>query len=314
MNTRNYQLAVLSASSLLLAACGTNPVEQSKSNAQEEYKQQAKIASQAITQAPAWMTKLPKETGIIYENGTAVSSDFAMADLKAKTIAYTKICTGAGGKVRSQMKMYRADNEGASVEQSELIARSICPDVDITGVETVEMKHVAEGNRIRSYVLVALPMGSKNVMKSTKDIQNRSADAFKELDSITKEQAKPTPPATTSAAPSATTQAKPAEVITPAPLEPTTIPNSGLITEPPTQVEKAAPTAPVTQTPIQVPESEKGFMNSVKAVGNDRVIVQMADGSERTVKLLPSNNPEYVARRAEALKKPGALIGQASIR
>ena len=203
MNTRNYQLAVLSASSLLLAACGTNPVEQSKSNAQEEYKQQAKIASQAITQAPAWMTKLPKETGIIYENGTAVSSDFAMADLKAKTIAYTKICTGAGGKVRSQMKMYRADNEGASVEQSELIARSICPDVDITGVETVEMKHVAEGNRIRSYVLVALPMGSKNVMKSTKDIQNRSADAFKELDSITKEQAKPTAPST----PSASTQA-----------------------------------------------------------------------------------------------------------
>jgi hypothetical protein len=313
MNTRNYQLAILSASSLLLAACGTNPVEQSKSNAQEEYKQQAKIASQAITQAPAWMTKLPKETGIIYENGTAVSSDFAMADLKAKTIAYTKICTGAGGKVRSQMKMYRADNEGASVEQSELIARSICPDVDITGVETVEMKHVAEGNRIRSYVLVALPMGSKNVMKSTKDIQNRSADAFKELDSITKEQAKPTAPASTQT-PSATTQAKPAEVITPAPLEPTTIPNSGLITEPPTQVEKAAPTAPVTQTPIQVPESEKGFMNSVKAVGNDRVIVQMADGSERTVKLLPSNNPEYVARRAEALKKPGALIGQASIR
>jgi len=314
MNTRNYQLAILSASSLLLAACGTNPVEQSKTNAQEEYKQQAKIASQAITQAPAWMTKLPKETGIIYENGTAVSSDFAMADLKAKTIAYTKICTGAGGKVRSQMKMYRADNEGASVEQSELIARSICPDVDITGVETVEMKHVAEGNRIRSYVLVALPMGSKNVMKSTKDIQNRSADAFKELDSITKEQAKPTPPATTSVVPSTTTQAKPAEVITPAPLEPTTIPNSGLITEPPAQVEKLNPQgAPVTQTPIQVPESEKGFMNSVKAVGNDRVIVQMADGSERTVKLLPSNNPEYVARRAEALRKPGAVIGQAVI-
>ena len=80
------------------------------------------------------------------------------------------------------------------------------------------------------------------------------------------------------------------------------------------QTEKAAPTAPVTQTPIQVPESEKSFMNSVKAIGNDRVIVQMADGTERTVKLVPSNNPEYVARRAEALKKPGAVIGQASIR
>lgn len=307
MNTR-YSLYLVSISSFLLAACGTNPVEQSKTNAQEEYKQQAKIASQAITQAPAWMTKLPKETGIIYENGTAVSSDFAMADLKAKTIAYTKICTGAGGKVRSQIKMYRADNEGASVEQTELIARSICPDVDITGVETVEMKHVAEGNRIRSYVLVALPMGSKNIMKSTKDIQNRSGEAFKELDNLTKEQTQQSPKA---AAP--ITQTKP-EVIAPAPLEPTPIPNSGLVTEPPAQVEKATPTAPVTQAPtIQVPESEKSFMNSVKAVGKDRVIVTMADGTQRTVKLVPSNNPEYVARRAEALRKPGAVIGQATV-
>ncbi len=307
MSTR-HSLYLVSISGILLAACGTNPVEQSKANAQEEYKQQAKIASQAISQAPAWMTKLPKETGIIYENGTAVSSDFAMADLKAKTIAYTKICTGAGGKVRSQMKMYRADNEGASVEQSELIARSICPDVDITGVETVEMKHVAEGNRIRTYVLVALPMGSKNIMKSTKDIQNRSGEAFKELDNLTKEQTQQAPK---SASP--ITQAKP-EVINPALLEPTPVPNSGLITEPPVQVEKATPTAPVTQAPtIQVPESEKGFMNSVKAVGKDRVIVTMANGTQRTVKLLPSNNPEYVARRAEALRKPGAVIGQAVI-
>ena len=257
------------------------------------------------------MTKLPKETGIIYENGTAVSNDFAMADLKAKTIAYTKICTGAGGKVRSQMKMYRADNEGASVEQSELIARSICPDVDITGVETVEMKHVAEGNRIRTYVLVALPMGSKNIMKSTKDIQNRSGEAFKELDNLTKEQAQQAPKAAAPVAP--ITQAKP-EVMTPAPLEPTPIPNSGLVVEPPAQVEKATPTAPVTQAPtIQVPESEKSFMNSVKAVGKDRVIVTMADGTQRTVKLVPSNNPEYVAKRAEALRKPGAVIGQAVI-
>ena len=310
MNTC-HSLYLVSISSFLLAACGTNPVEQSKSNAQEEYKQQAKIAIQAITQAPAWMTKLPKETGIIYENGTAVSSDFAMADLKAKTIAYTKICTGAGGKVRSQIKMYRADNEGASVEQTELIARSICPDVDITGVETVEMKHVAEGNRIRTYVLVALPMGSKNIMKSTKDIQNRSGEAFKELDNLTKEQTQQLPKAAAPVAP--ITQTKP-EVITPAPLEPTPIPNSGLIAEPPAQVEKATPTAPVTQAPtIQVPESEKGFMNSVKAVGNDRVIVTMADGTQRTVKLVPSNNPEYVARRAEALRKPGAVIGQATV-
>ena len=185
----------------LITACGSPQVSQ---NVQTEldYRQQAKVATQAINEAPSWMSKLPKETGVIYENGTAISSDFSMADLKAKTMAYVKICTGAGGKVRSQMKMYRADNDAASVEQSELTVRSLCPDVDITGVETVEMKHIAEGNRIRTYVLVALPMGSKNVMKSTKDVQNKSGDAFKELDNITKEQNTP------QAAPQVTAPAK----------------------------------------------------------------------------------------------------------
>ena len=314
---RNTLTAISSATCLALAACASNPTEQVKSQAQEEYRQQAKIANQSIIQAPSWMSKLPKETGVIYENGTAVSSDFAMADLKAKTIAYTKICTGAGGKVRSQMKMYRADNEGASVEQSELIARSICPDVDITGVETVEMKHVAEGNRIRSYVLVALPMGSKNVMKSTKDIQNRSVDAFKELDSITKEQAPQTNTQPKVAAP-AVSQAKPAEAITPVP-EPKINLEPGLITEPPAQVENANPVAPVTkaapnQNPnLPIKESEKSFMNSVQAAGPDAVIVKKPDGTQEVVPLVQSNNPEYVARRAEALRKPGAVIGQATI-
>ena len=312
---RNTLTAISSAACLALAACASNPTEQVKSQAQEEYRQQAKIANQSIMQAPSWMSKLPKESGVIYENGTAVSSDFAMADLKAKTIAYTKICTGAGGKVRSQMKMYRADNEGASVEQSELIARSICPDVDITGVETVEMKHVAEGNRIRTYVLVALPMGSKNVMKSTKDIQNRSVDAFKELDSITKEQ---TPQSNTQpkAAAPAVSQGKPAETITPAP-EPLNS-TEGLITEPPAQVQNTNP-APVTradpnQNPnLPVKESEKSFMNSVQAAGPDAVIVKKPDGTQEVVPLVKSNNPEYVARRAEALRKPGAVIGQATV-
>jgi len=312
---RNTVIAMSSIACLTLTACASNPTEQVKSQAQEEYRQQAKIANQSIIQAPSWMSKLPKETGVIYENGTAVSSDFAMADLKAKTIAYTKICTGAGGKVRSQMKMYRADNEGASVEQSELIARSICPDVDITGVETVEMKHVAEGNRIRSYVLVALPMGSKNVMKSTKDIQNRSVDAFKELDSITKEQA---PQSSSQPKAPAVSQSKPAEVITPAP-EPKINLEPGLITEPPAQVENVNPVAPVTKaTPNQNPnlpikESEKSFMNSVQAAGPDAVIVKKPDGTQEVVPLVQSNNPEYVARRAEALRKPGAVIGQATI-
>ena len=268
----------------ILSACGTSDIYQQGKN---EYKQQERAATQAVDQAPKWMFKLPKEVGVIYENGTAISSDFSMADLKAKTMAYVKICTGAGGKVRSQMKMYRSDNDGASMEQSELTARSICPDVDITGVETVEMKHVAEGNRIRSYVLVALPMGSKNVMKSTKELQNKSGDAFKELDNITKEQ-----PAVSTVAPIAV-----APVVAPISAVPATVP----VPAPTETSEKLSP------------KPSDSILSPVSAVSPKTVLVTTANGNDKQVTLIGSSNPEYVAKRAEALKKPGAVIGQITV-
>ena len=166
------RLVAVAALAGLLSACGTTG---------SNVTQHSPAAAQfAISQAPEWMSKLPKSENAVYENGTAVHPDFAMADLTAKTLAYAKICTAAGGKVRSQMKVFGND-QGTSTE---LAVRSICPDVDITGVETIEMKHVAEGNRIRTYVLVALPMGSSNVMKTNKETARSSKEAFKELDEI----------------------------------------------------------------------------------------------------------------------------------
>ena len=303
----------------ILSACGTSPVSKN-TQTDLEYRQQAKVATQAISEAPVWMTKLPKEPGVIYENGTAISSDFSMADLKAKTMAYVKICTGAGGKVRSQMKMYRADSDAASIEQSELTVRSICPDVDITGVETVEMKHVAEGNRIRSYVLVALPMGSKNLMKSSKELQNRSPEAFKELDSVSKEQ-QLAPKAVPNAAPQAASQAEPLQSSKPAPARAVEQPQARVPSQPAAIVEPIplerieAPLSP-TSTIQGIPPATKrdgSLLESVRAVGNDTVVVQSADGSERQLGLLEAKNPEYVARRAAALNKPGAVIAQVAV-
>jgi hypothetical protein len=299
----------------ILSACGTSPVSKN-TQTDLEYRQQARVATQAIGEAPIWMTKLPKEAGVIYENGTAISSDFSMADLKAKTMAYVKICTGAGGKVRSQMKMYRADSDAASVEQSELTVRSLCPDVDITGVETVEMKHVAEGNRIRSYVLVALPMGSKNIMKSTKEVQNRSPEAFKELDSVTKEQQ-----AAPKAVPNAAPQAEPLQSSRPVPARAAEQPQARAPSQPAAIVEPIplerieAPLSPASTGQAIPPATKRdgSLLESVRAVGNDTVVVQSADGSERQLSLLGAKNPEYIARRSAALQKPGAVIGQVTI-
>jgi len=175
------KLLIVTAVASVLTACGTT---NNTAQLQNGGAPQVSRMAAAVKEAPEWMSKLPKAPGYVFENGTATSSDFGFADIKAKTIAYSKICNSAGGKVRSQTKIYKADNGDTGTEQSELAIRSMCADVDITGVETVEMKHVAEGNRIRTYVLVALSL-SGNAGKNTK----RSAkEAFKELDEMSREQ------------------------------------------------------------------------------------------------------------------------------
>jgi hypothetical protein len=125
----------------------------------------------------------------------------------------------------------------------------MCPDVDLSGVETVAMKHVADGSRIRTYVLISLAIGNNNVIKSAKDAQSSAPKAFEELDQITKE------------------QLGKGEGITP------------------------------------VPSKQKG----------EEITVVKPDQSIATLNLMPVENAEYRSRRAEALKKSGAVIGQTSI-
>lgn len=178
----------------LLTACGsTKPSGGIDNRAAVLQAQQTQNVNSALDQAPAWMTKVPKSDNAIYAVGTSVSSDFSMADLKAKTLAYAKVCTAAGGMIRSQTKIYQRDTETGSSESSEVAIRSMCADVDISGVETVDVKRVREGTRFRVYVLVALPHGEANLIRkqraneeSTRDTMRRAPEAFKELDNITK--------------------------------------------------------------------------------------------------------------------------------
>jgi hypothetical protein len=238
------KLVIVTAVASVLSACGTSGTNYSAQYSNQNSVQASQM-SNAISQAPEWMSKLPKAAGYVFENGTATSTDFGFADIKAKTIAYSKICTSAGGKVRSQTKLYRADNGDAGTESSEMAVRSMCADVDISGVETVEMKHVADGNRIRTYVLVALPtagIGNKEVKRSARE-------AFKELDSMAREQ---------------------------------------------------KGEAPVEVTPVPAQRGQG-------------VSVVRPDGTTSTLNLMPVENAEYKARREEALKKPGAVVGQVTI-
>jgi hypothetical protein len=240
------KLMLVASMTGMLTACGTSGPNYTAQYSAPNSFQSAQMAS-AVKEAPPWMSKLPKAPGFVFENGTATSPDFGFADIKAKAMAYAKICTAAGGKIRQQTKMFRSDTGDNSTDQSEMALRSMCPDVDITGVETVEMKHVSEGNRIRTYVLVVLPIGDKNVLKSAKDAATRAPEAFKELDDVTSGK-------------------KPVEV-----------------------------------TPVAPQKS-------------DSVSVVQPDGTEGTIGLVQVDNEEYKRRRAEALQKPGAVIGQYTVR
>jgi hypothetical protein len=67
--------------------------------------------------------------------------------------------------------------------------KAFCPGVDITGIEMVETKMISEGNRYRTYVLVALPSGDANRLARERDARDqrriagqRSQEAFRELD------------------------------------------------------------------------------------------------------------------------------------
>lgn len=171
----------------ILTACGTTNTYDKRADFERE--RQEKAVERAIDKAPKWMTELPKSNNAVYANGTAASRDFAMSDMKAKTIAYSHICMAAGGEVDKTSKVYMNDTESASTENSEVAIRSLCRKVDITGVEVVDTVRISENGRFRTYVLVALPTGEANRLQSRKD-QIRANEnsrvqadkAFKDLD------------------------------------------------------------------------------------------------------------------------------------
>jgi len=182
----NKQLLVVPVVALL-AACGTT--EKFEKRAETERVRQEKYVERSIDKAPKWMEKLPESKDAVYANGTGVSSDFSMADEKAKLVAFSKICMAAGGEVDKQSKMFMSDTDNVGVERSEMAIRALCRGTDISGAEIVEVKRIAEGTRYRAYVLVALPTGEANQLaisnerkKLTASSKERADRAFNELD------------------------------------------------------------------------------------------------------------------------------------
>lgn len=163
------RLILTSITAAILAGCSSTPSDRYERRAYEERQRQSAEVKSALSNAPKWMFELPRSDSAVYANGSAVSRDMAMSANKAKTVAFGKICVAAGGRVDQQSSVFQSDRDDISVELSEMAIRSFCPSVDISGAEVVETRMVAEGNRFRSYVLVALPTGAANTIQRSNE-------------------------------------------------------------------------------------------------------------------------------------------------
>lgn len=155
--------------SVILGACSSVPSDPYERRVYDTQQQAQRAASVAVDNAPEWMTKLPVSTSAVYATGTAVSSDLAMAENKAKLVAFGKICMAAGGRVDQRNQLFVQEHNDVAVNSSEMAIRSMCPSVDLTGVEIKEARRVNEQGRFRSYILVALPLDQANVLQQRRD-------------------------------------------------------------------------------------------------------------------------------------------------
>jgi hypothetical protein len=181
------QILFVAAMVVGLVGCASKSNERFDRKAEAERERMTSFNERAVDQAPKWMAKLPESKEAVYANGTATSPDMSMAADKAKLVAYGKVCMAAGGTVDQRNSMFRTDSNDASVEKSELAIRGICRSVDISGVEMVEAKTIAEGNRFRTYVLVALPTGDANAIQKRKDQIRAQDQALKRSDQVFRE-------------------------------------------------------------------------------------------------------------------------------
>lgn len=176
-----------------LAACTSVPKDTYEKKVYEENQRQEKTVVANLENIPKWMKSMPNSDNAVFATGTSVSNDLSMSEWKAKMFAFGKICIAAGGKVEQQGKVFMQESGDFTSETSELAIKSMCPSVDITGVEVREIKQVPEGNRYRTYVLVALPTGDANLLQKRKDrlaaaarAQQRSSEAFRDLETTLK--------------------------------------------------------------------------------------------------------------------------------
>lgn len=178
MNRNLLKLAVIAAA-VSLAACSTTKTADAEADAKQV------ASAQAVEKAlPDWFLEVPKSSSAYKSVGDGVSGSVSGALGNARANAFEGICQAAGGKVRSQTKVFRQDTESDSKSISTTAIRNFCPDVDVSGATVEKQQVIRDGSRFRAFVLVSLDKGAS----TTKEVSATADKAFKELDDLNAKQ------------------------------------------------------------------------------------------------------------------------------
>lgn len=180
-----FMVPVLAA----LTACSSVPNNNYDKRAEKE--RELDIASNKIIRAkmPDWYQSLPKVNNAVLSQGIGISVDPQGSVDKAKLDAYKSICMAANGKVDMDKRNFTSEVEKQSIERFEVAVRAMCEKTAVRGVELAQIDGVKSlqsydlpnGSWV-SFVLIALPTGTANVIQTEYNRQDLSKDAAKRAD------------------------------------------------------------------------------------------------------------------------------------
>lgn len=127
---------------------------------------------------PAWFAKLPEDTpDMIFAAAVGVSVDEQMAFDKARVQAERKLVEMQGARIDTLTKSHRTDT-GETLVESTNITTQKSANGELIGAQRVDSQSTFDGRQYRVYVLLRLPLGANNILRTDK----QTAQTRKEAD------------------------------------------------------------------------------------------------------------------------------------
>jgi hypothetical protein len=131
----------------------------------------------ALPSAPEWFVKLPEDTAdMVFAAAVGVSVDEQMAYDKARVQAERKLVEMQGARIDTLTKSHRTDTGDTLVESTSVTIQKSATG-ELAGAQRVDSRVTFDGRYYRVYVLLRLPLGTNNVLRTEKQTAQTRKEA-----------------------------------------------------------------------------------------------------------------------------------------